>query len=123
MFRTLFTLMILVFTLVVAQQTPIVSITAPLQNAAYSAGQRLVISWINPQVDTISQIQICHGNPAALQPIAVIATNVNAKGNGSFDWTIPSNYTTGSDYAFILGTSPNVAYTGQFTINAATSSS
>ncbi|ORZ25422.1 hypothetical protein BCR42DRAFT_7488 [Absidia repens] len=113
----LFALVALFNCLVYAQQ-PIVSITAPLQNASFTAGGKLVVSWINPQVDSISQIQLSHGSPQALQPITVIANNVDAK-SGSYSWDIPSNLTTGNDYALVLGTSPNLAYTGQFTIKGA----
>ncbi|SAM00227.1 hypothetical protein [Absidia glauca] len=111
---------VLFISLVGAQQIPLVSITAPVQNAAYSAGQRLVISWLNPQVDVIPQIQICRGAPNALQPIAVIALNVDAKANGSYAYEIPSDYQYGNDYAFILGLPPNVVITSPFTINAKT---
>ncbi|CAO3577676.1 unnamed protein product [Absidia cylindrospora] len=113
----LFALVALLNCLVLAQQV-IVSITAPLQNATFTAGGKLVVSWINPQVDSISQIQLSHGDPKALQPVTVIANNVDAK-SGSYTWDIPSNLTAGKDYALVLGTSPNLAYTGQFTINAA----
>ncbi|KAI8096196.1 uncharacterized protein BX664DRAFT_369917 [Halteromyces radiatus] len=95
MFRALFTVMTCVIPLVVAQ-TSIVSVTSPLQGATYFVGQPLVISWINPRVDTISKIQISHGDPAALQPGDVIATDVDA-GKGSFEWDIPSDYPTGND--------------------------
>ncbi|SAM03347.1 hypothetical protein [Absidia glauca] len=118
---TLFALVAL-FSCFVYAQVQIVTITAPLQNATYTAGQKLVIAWRDPQVDVITQIQLYHGNPNTLSPLGVIATNVNAKGtNATYVWDIPANTTAGNDYAFILGTSPNVAYTGQFTINAATS--
>ncbi|KAI8333029.1 hypothetical protein BC941DRAFT_434917 [Chlamydoabsidia padenii] len=121
---TLFVLVAFFSWLVFAQQKQIVTITAPLANATYTAGQKLVISWIDPQVDTITQIQLYHGNPNALQPLAVIATNVPANtGNNTYVWDIPSNITAGNDYAFILGTSPNVAYTGQFNIKSSTDQS
>ncbi|ORZ13588.1 hypothetical protein BCR42DRAFT_418610 [Absidia repens] len=99
-----------------AQHIPLATITAPLKNTAYSAGQRIVISWLNPQVDVISQIQICHGTSPAPQPISVIATNVDAKANGTYAWTIPSSWPSSNDYIFMLGTPPNVVSTEQFTI-------
>lgn len=52
---------------------------------------------LNPQVDVIPQIQICRGAPNALQPIAVIALNVDAKANGSYAYDIPSDYQYGDD--------------------------
>lgn len=52
---------------------------------------------LNPQVDVIPQIQICRGAPAALQPIEVIALNVDAKANGSYAYEIPSDYQYGND--------------------------
>ncbi|ORZ16234.1 Ser-Thr-rich glycosyl-phosphatidyl-inositol-anchored membrane family-domain-containing protein [Absidia repens] len=100
-----------------SSSTPIISVTAPLQGASYKAGDKAVISWINPTVDSISQIVLAKGSSNALQPVTTIASNVKAD-SGSYTWNIPADTPAGSDYAFEFGTSPNLAFTGQFSITA-----
>ncbi|ORZ26092.1 hypothetical protein BCR42DRAFT_401556 [Absidia repens] len=100
----------------------IVSITAPLSNNVYTAGGQAIITWINPTVDTISQIQLSQGPSTALQPVMTVAKNVSAS-DMQYTWQIPTTLAAGSDYAFVFGTSPNLSYTGQFTIKAADGSS
>ncbi|KAL1928079.1 hypothetical protein VTP01DRAFT_2995 [Rhizomucor pusillus] len=102
--------------------TNILSVTAPLTGTVYTAGQDAIITWINPTVQTISQIVLAQGSATALQPVSVIATNVDAS-KGSYTWKIPADTAPGSDYALEFGTSPNLAYTGQFTIKAGSGSS
>ncbi|KAI8328716.1 Ser-Thr-rich glycosyl-phosphatidyl-inositol-anchored membrane family-domain-containing protein [Chlamydoabsidia padenii] len=110
-------------TMVSAQQSkPIISVTAPLQGASYKAGEKATISWINPTVDSISQIVLAKGSSTALQPVTTIAQNVKAS-SGSYSWDIPADTPPGSDYAFEFGTSPDMAYTGQFSITAGSGSS
>ncbi|KAF7728563.1 hypothetical protein EC973_005967 [Apophysomyces ossiformis] len=98
-----------------AQEGPIVSITSPLEGTKATAGQSLILSWINPKVPTISQIVLMRGPPTALQPVSVIAQNVNAA-DGSYSWKVPTDLPSGNDYALEFGTSPQLAYTGQITI-------
>ncbi|KAI9489754.1 Ser-Thr-rich glycosyl-phosphatidyl-inositol-anchored membrane family-domain-containing protein [Zychaea mexicana] len=105
-----------------AQQANIVSITSPLEGTTYTAGQEATISWINPTVDTISKIVLAKGSATALQPVADVASNVDAKA-GSYKWTVPADIAPGNDYAFELGQSPNLAFTGHFTIKAGDGSS
>ncbi|ORZ05217.1 Ser-Thr-rich glycosyl-phosphatidyl-inositol-anchored membrane family-domain-containing protein [Absidia repens] len=93
----------------------IISVTAPLQGASYKAGDKAIISWINPSVESISQIVLAKGGSTSLQPVTTIATNVPAS-SGSYTWNIPADIPAGSDYAFEFGTSPNLAFTGQFSI-------
>lgn len=107
----------LAITMVFGQANP-VYITAPLTGATYTAGSTVLIRWINPVADTITQIVLAKGISTNIQPISTVASNV-ATSAGSFSWTIPADTPAGTDYAFALGTSPDVAYTGQFTINAA----
>ncbi|CAO3599818.1 unnamed protein product [Absidia cylindrospora] len=96
----------------------IVSVTAPLANNVYTAGGQAIITWINPTVDIISQIQLSQGPSTALQPVMNVAKNVSAS-DMQYTWQIPATLAAGSDYAFVFGTSPNLSYTGQFTIKAA----
>ncbi|KAI8335834.1 hypothetical protein BC941DRAFT_429522 [Chlamydoabsidia padenii] len=103
-------------TLVSAQQN-IVSITSPLTGTVYTAGKPAIISWIQPTVDTIPAIVIAQGNPNALQIVQTIANNVDATA-GSYTWNIPADFAPGSDYALELGVSPNISFTGLFTIQA-----
>ncbi|CAO3592412.1 unnamed protein product [Absidia cylindrospora] len=96
----------------------IVSVTSPLDNNVYTAGGQALITWVNPTVDVIPQIQLSKGPSTALQPVMSVATNVNAK-DMQLTWNIPATVAAGSDYAFVFGVSPDLAYTGQFTIKAA----
>ncbi|KAG2233934.1 Ser-Thr-rich glycosyl-phosphatidyl-inositol-anchored membrane family-domain-containing protein [Thamnidium elegans] len=107
----------LAITMVYGQANP-VYITAPLTGATYTAGSTIQIRWINPVADTITQIVLAKGLSTNIQPVSTIASNI-ATSTGSYSWTIPADLPAGSDYAFALGTSPDVSYTGQFTINAA----
>ncbi|KAI8341838.1 hypothetical protein BC941DRAFT_449203 [Chlamydoabsidia padenii] len=96
----------------------IVSITSPLGNNVYTAGGQAIITWTQPTVDIITQIELSKGPSTLLQPVMTVATNVSAK-DMQYTWNIPTTVAAGSDYAFVFGTSPNLAYTGQFTIKAA----
>ncbi|KAI9494830.1 hypothetical protein BDB00DRAFT_938124 [Zychaea mexicana] len=97
----------------------LVSITSPLTGTSYKAGSKAIISWINPQVQTIPQITLARGPSTALQPVAQIAQNVNAAA-GRYEWEIPYDCTNGNDYAFELGQSPELAFAGPFTIEGCT---
>ena len=77
----------------------IVSITSPLINTKYKAGQEAIISWINPSVQTIPQIILAKGPSTALQPIMTIATNVNAN-DLKYVWKIPFEIENGSECKF-----------------------
>lgn len=74
----------------------IVSITSPLSNTKYKAGQEAIISWVNPKVSTISQIVLAKGPSTALQPIQTIATNVNAN-DLKYVWKIPIEIENGNE--------------------------
>ncbi|KAI8885965.1 hypothetical protein K501DRAFT_322113 [Backusella circina FSU 941] len=95
------------------------SISSPLTGTVYTAGSDATIAWYNPVVATISQINLLKGPASALVPVASVATNVDAS-LGQYVWTIPAGTAAGNDYAFGLGSNPNVSYTGFFTINAGT---
>lgn len=99
-----------------AQTTP-VSITSPLSGSSFKAGGQAMITWINPTTQTLAQVQLVQGPASALQPVAQVATNVNTA-DGKLTWTVPANTPAGSDYAFELGASPNIAYSGFFSITA-----
>ncbi|KAH8547656.1 hypothetical protein BGW37DRAFT_509709 [Umbelopsis sp. PMI_123] len=103
----------------VSAQTNIVSITSPLTGNVYTAGQTALITWINPTVTTIPQIELVKGPSTALQPVLTVASNVDAAAL-QYSWAIPATTAAGTDYAFELGTSPNISYSGFFTIQAAT---
>lgn len=74
----------------------IVSITSPLGNNVYTAGGQAIITWVNPTVDTIPQIELSKGPSTLLQPVLTVATNVNAK-DMQYTWNIPTTITPGSD--------------------------
>ncbi|CAO3628046.1 unnamed protein product [Cunninghamella blakesleeana] len=101
---------------------PIISVTSPLIGTSYKAGSQAIITWINPTVETISAIVLAKGSSTALQPVSQIAQNVDAKA-GTYTWNIPADITPGSDYAFEFGTSPNIAFTGHFSITGGSGSS
>ncbi|KAI7890423.1 uncharacterized protein EV154DRAFT_444629 [Mucor mucedo] len=94
---------------------PIVSITSPLMYTRYKAGSEVIISWINPRVSIIPQIVLVQGRSTHLQPIQVIATNVNAQ-DMKYVWKIPFDIENDDDYAFELGNSPDLAFAGPFII-------
>lgn len=104
--------------LVSAQNLP-VSITAPLTDTVFTAGGIALIAWTDPHAPTISQVQLSKGSVNNLTPIIQIAMNVNTA-DGKFSWIIPADTPAGHDYIFELGTSPNVARTGLFTIKVFT---
>ncbi|KAG0743274.1 hypothetical protein G6F57_007677 [Rhizopus arrhizus] len=120
--KSVFATILAVAATVVSAQTNIVSITSPLTGTVYTAGQSAIISWINPQVSSISKIVLAQGDPTALQPVSTIAENVDASA-GSYTWNIPADITPANNYALELGTSPNVSYTALFTIQAGSGSS
>ncbi|KAI8874691.1 hypothetical protein K501DRAFT_204214 [Backusella circina FSU 941] len=103
----------------VSAQGATASISSPLTGTVYTAGSDATIAWYNPVVATISQINLLKGPASALVPVASVATNVDAS-LGQYVWTIPAGTAAGNDYAFGLGSNPNVSYTGFFTINAGT---
>jgi hypothetical protein len=61
---------------------------------------------------------LARGTPTALQPVSTIAENVDANA-GTYVWNVPQDITPAEDYAFELGNSPNISFTGLFTIKAA----
>jgi hypothetical protein len=98
-------------------QTAICSITAPLQNFVWNIGKDAIISWINPTVPSFTQIYLEEGNPSALTPVGVLASNVPTA-SGQYTFVVPANLTPGTTYALVIGTQPNVCYSPQFTIAA-----
>lgn len=78
-----------------AQTTP-VSLTSPLTGTVYTAGQNAIITWINPTVATISQIELVKGPASALQPVLTVTTNVNANAM-TYTWAIPADTAAGTD--------------------------
>lgn len=83
-------------TVVCAQDAPIVSVTSPLSGTVYKAGQKVIISWVNPQVPEIPQIVLARGQQTALQPIAVIAKNVDASA-GRYEFDMGTDCQNGND--------------------------
>lgn len=70
---------------------------------------------VQPTVSTISKIVLAKGSPTALQPVATIAQDIDANA-GSYVWSVPSDLAAGVDYALEFGDSPNISFTGLFTI-------
>lgn len=70
---------------------------------------------IDQQVPVIPKIVLAKGLPTALQPVSTIAQDVDANA-GSYVWNVPADIAAGDDYAFELGNSPNISFTGLFTI-------
>ncbi|RUS20519.1 hypothetical protein BC937DRAFT_95027 [Endogone sp. FLAS-F59071] len=100
-----------------AQTATICSITAPLQGTQWTAGQTAIISWINPTLANFTQIELEDGNPNALSPVGVLATNVPTAPL-SYSFVVPANLPAGTTYALVLGTQPNVCYSPAFSIVA-----
>lgn len=112
---TLFTLACYI---VSAQNLP-VSITAPLTDTVFTAGGIALITWTEPHAPAISQVQLSKGSVNNLTRVIQIAMNINTA-DGKLSWIIPEDTPAGHDYIFELGTSPNVARTGFFTIKVFT---
>ncbi|KAI7870790.1 hypothetical protein BDF14DRAFT_1993685 [Spinellus fusiger] len=104
------------------QNPPIIAITSPLMGTKYKAGQQAILSWVNPKVPSISQIVLARGPSTGLQPITVLAQNVNTA-DGKYIWKIPENIESGDDYAFECGTSPDIAFAGPFSIEGSSGGS
>jgi hypothetical protein len=100
---------------IAAQTTPPISITSPLTGTIYTSGISTSITWINPTVSTLSEIQLVQGPADALQEVMLVASNISTS-SGSYTWIIPKNIAPGTNYALSLGSSPNIAYSGFFTI-------
>ncbi|KAI9486762.1 MAG: Ser-Thr-rich glycosyl-phosphatidyl-inositol-anchored membrane family-domain-containing protein [Benjaminiella poitrasii] len=101
---------------VVSAQSGVVTIQ-PSTNQVLKAGTTSQIVW-NPIDSTIASIDLRKGNSDALTFVQTIATNVPGN-TGSYSWNIPATLAAGTDYALSFGQSPNVSYTPQFTIEAA----
>ncbi|KAG0166207.1 hypothetical protein DFQ30_007457 [Apophysomyces sp. BC1015] len=93
---------------VVSAQKPIVTMTSPLANTKYKACSDAILSWINPSDRIISEIVLAYGPSEALQPVMTIAQNVPAADESHIQVIYLD--------AFKLGTSPNLAFAGPFTI-------
>ncbi|CEG62981.1 hypothetical protein RMATCC62417_00201 [Rhizopus microsporus] len=94
---------------------------APTKDQVLTAGTTTVITWTtNPGHDTISSIDLVHGDPNALVPVVNghVADNVPTA-PGTYNWNIPADLPAGTDYALSFGKSPDVTYTPFFTIKAA----
>lgn len=108
-------IIILFIVSIAAQTTPPVSITSPLTGSVFTSGISTSITWINPTVSTLSEIQLVQGPANALQEVMLVASNISTS-SGSYIWIIPKNIASGTNYALSLGSSPNIAYSGFFTI-------
>ncbi|KAG0171127.1 hypothetical protein DFQ28_001561 [Apophysomyces sp. BC1034] len=90
-----------------------VSITQPLPGTTWSPGSTETVSWQNPKpgVDKLD-IKLMNGPANALQPVVVLAQGVDAS-KGTAQVTVPSNVTTGSQYALAVGSDPSqMSYIG-----------
>ncbi|KAI9250784.1 hypothetical protein BY458DRAFT_482568 [Sporodiniella umbellata] len=98
---------------------PPISITSPLANTKIRAGSEFIISWVNPKIKTISQITLSKGSSTSLQPLMTVAKDVNAS-DLKYVWKVPMELSNGEDYALVMGTSPDLAFTGAFSIEGGT---
>ncbi|KAL1921341.1 uncharacterized protein VTP21DRAFT_11057 [Calcarisporiella thermophila] len=92
-------------------------ITQPVTGTVWKAGETQQIIWNNGAPGPIT-IKLLKGNPAALQLVTVLSSSVDGA-SGSFTWNIPNSLPVDNTYAIALGNEPNVAYSGQFTVLAA----
>ncbi|KAI9307741.1 hypothetical protein BJ944DRAFT_228366 [Cunninghamella echinulata] len=102
---------------VVSAQQPIAAVTYPKQGSILKAGTDAMITWANPTVDFINGIVLGRGTTTDIQPIDKIAGMVPAY-SLSYTWKIPANFSSGSDYFFILGQTTGQATAGPFTISS-----
>ncbi|KAL1924192.1 uncharacterized protein VTP21DRAFT_7227 [Calcarisporiella thermophila] len=92
-------------------------ITQPITGTVWKAGSDVQITWTNGTAGTLP-IKLMMGDPNALQQVSIINGTVDGA-FGQLPWHIPENITAGNTYALALGNPPDIAYSGQFTIEAA----
>ncbi|KAI9305480.1 Ser-Thr-rich glycosyl-phosphatidyl-inositol-anchored membrane family-domain-containing protein [Cunninghamella echinulata] len=97
-------------------QSSVVYVTSPAGGEKYTAGTDAVITWKDPTVESIGEINLTKGDSKSLQRVDTIANDITAT-DGEFTWSIPSDIEAG-EYAFQFGTSPNFAYSGRFIVEA-----
>ena len=103
-----------------------VTVNSPAAGSTYTTGQEMNIMWSPLPGDSGGpmQIQLMEGSPDAPLPFTMAITPDIDAAAGSFTWTIPANVPSASDYFLQLANVPagETAYSGTFTITAATGS-
>ena len=101
-----------------------VTVDSPVAGSTYATGQGMNIAWSPLPGDSGGpmQIQLMEGSPEAPLPFAVTVTPDVDTAAGSFTWTIPASVPSASDYFLQLGSAPDIAYSGTFTVTTATGS-
>ncbi|CAO3662964.1 unnamed protein product [Umbelopsis vinacea] len=111
-------------TIVSAQGNGGVLFTSPLTGTVWQAGSTGLITWtvVDTSVTTISTIDLRQGPATALQLVQNVATNVPTS-PPQYSWSIPATLAPGNDYALTFFTSPNISYSGSFSITAGSGAS
>ena len=103
-----------------------VTVDSPVAGSTYATGQEMNISWSVLPGDSGGpiQIQLMEGSPEAPLPFTMTVTPDIDTAAGSFTWTIPASVPPASDYFLQLAntSAAETAYSGTFTITAATGS-
>ncbi|CAO3633459.1 unnamed protein product [Cunninghamella blakesleeana] len=93
------------------------TITGPVEGTTLTKGQSQKISWVGnlSTTDKNIKIQLLKGDSNNLQPVKVLAENVNVQ-DGAKVITVPGDVPEDDDYAISIGQGPSVAYMGKITI-------
>ncbi|MFD5067986.1 GPI anchored serine-threonine rich family protein [Streptomyces sp. NPDC058369] len=85
----------------------------PIAGSVWQAGTRQTILWSDGTPGS-QPLRLMKGSATALQQVMEIAV-VDGTSN-QYNWVVPSDLPTDDTYAIALGNSPDIGYTGQFTI-------
>ncbi|GAB5587582.1 hypothetical protein Unana1_02482 [Umbelopsis nana] len=109
--------------IVSAQSDAGVLFNSPLTGTVWTAGSTGLITWTveNTALTTISTLDLRKGPSTALQLVQNVAVNLPVT-PGQYTWNIPATLAAGTDYALTFGSSPNISYSGAFTIQAGSGS-
>lgn len=88
----------------------------PLTHAVWRAGTDQAIIWSDASPG-MQPLRLMRGSSTALQEVMTLAM-VDGAAN-RYSWAIPTDLPADSTYAIALGTSPDIGYSGRFTLTSA----
>ncbi|WP_035839149.1 GPI anchored serine-threonine rich family protein [Kitasatospora azatica] len=85
----------------------------PITNVVWETGTPHSIIWTDATPGR-HPLKLMRGQATALQQVAQIAVVDGAAGH--YEWAVPADLPSDNTYAIALGNSPDIGFTGQFTI-------